>query len=90
MFYSLYRFPSFCHSSRLTDRRTDGHFARAKTALYGCSAVEMMTHCYSYLQIYYFFFSMSLLGRENKKITLTFSYYFRIGRPEQFHQKSSD
>jgi len=29
---------------------------------------------------------MSSQGRE----TLTFSYYFRVGRPEQFHQKSSD
>jgi len=24
------------------------------------------------------------------KITLTFSYYFHIGSPEQFHHKSSD
>jgi len=40
-----------------------------------------MTHCYNYLQIY--FFSFYEFTREGEsKITLTFSYYFHIGRSE--------
>jgi len=47
----------------------------------------MMTYCHNYLQIYVFsFFEFTREG--GSKITLTFGYYFRIGCPEQFHQKS--
>jgi len=41
---------------------------------------------YKFIRFYYYEFTR----KGESKWTLTFSYYFRIGRPEQFHQKSSD
>jgi len=49
----------------------------------------MMTHCHNYLKFIYFSFHEFNTERESK-ITLAFSYYFHIGRPQQFPRKSSD
>ena len=46
----------------------------------------MMT-CDNHLEISYSFYELA--SDRESKITLTFSYYFSIGRPEQFYQKSS-
>jgi len=47
-----------------------------------------MTHSYNYFQIYFFFFYKLAWERESK-IMLTFGYYFRIWRSEQFNEKTS-
>jgi len=45
-----------------------------------------MTHSYNYLQIFFSFYEFS--WERESKIMLTFGYYFRIGRPEQFNTKT--